>query len=505
MRAADYLPIRALVVVTACLVSLATGCSLPRQPEHQEIGELGRFEAYQPADDMRRIMIGAPHGTAEPTAVEYAEWLSQRTGAGLIVAYGFGARRLPVVRPLVVSTSVIPPSDNPLRRTSIYREFKQLLEQTGGGKVNFYVGVRLAADESDLESIEIATSGFSFEQLSVLKEFYQRIRNRELQGASVPKIPVAMEPLDRISWQVSGIKHHGVLMSAERGINIRLPTRITAEPFRTAYKQVLAKWVSVALNLARHSPSSIPRVEVKLMDHGRIEFIPSRRQRKGVVIAAPHGTFDEHTAGIVRQISYRTGMAAVIANGFTPTETPGWRINVNRPSERHYPGGGIEIGSGRAKAVYDIFRETVLKASQGELKLHVDIHQNGTQRDIEVATIGISADEARRIKSIYHGARDLVLASASRVAAVDLRIEPIDEIEIGAWAAKAGGILGLAKKSLHFELPLYETLGTAKARDAYSRILVRLLNGASALLVNPAKKAPGRADAKMTASNVTAK
>jgi hypothetical protein len=36
-----------------------------------------------------------------------------------------------------------------------------------------------------------------------------------------------------------------------------------------------------------------------------------------------------------------------------------------------------------------------------------------------------------------------------------LFIEPLDAIEIGAWPAKASGILTVAKKSLHFELPLY--------------------------------------------------
>ena len=232
---------------------------------------------------------------------------------------------------------------------------------------------------------------------------------------------------------------------------------------------------------------SLPRVEVTVMDYGRIEFMPPGKQWQGVVIAAPHGSFDEHTAEIVRQISYRTGIAAVIANGFTPTETPGWRINVNRPSERHYPGGELEIVSARARKVYDVFSKVVLAASQGALKLYVDIHQNGTQRDIEVATVGISPEDARAIKNSFRRIRDVVLEGLAQPKPVDLRIEPIDELQIGAWAAKAHGILGLADKSLHFELPLHETLGTAAARAAYGRILELLLAGASELLTHRAK------------------
>jgi hypothetical protein len=61
-------------------------------------------------------------------------------------------------------------------------------------------------------------------------------------------------------------------------------------------------------------------------------------------------------------------------------------------------------------------------------------------------------------------------------------IEPIDSIEIGAWAAKAQGILGLAQKALHFEFPLYATLDSSKARDAYKDILTLLLNRVAATL-----------------------
>ena len=55
---------------------------------------------------------------------------------------------------------------------------------------------------------------------------------------------------------------------------------------------------------------------------------------------------------MAKQISQQTGLAAVIAKGFTPTECAGWRINVNRPTERRYPAGEIEIDSKRAKEVY---------------------------------------------------------------------------------------------------------------------------------------------------------
>ena len=57
---------------------------------------------------------------------------------------------------------------------------------------------------------------------------------------------------------------------------------------------------------------------------------------------------------------------------------------------------------------------------------------------------------------------------------VALLIEPLDAIEIGAWPVKANGILTVANKSLHFELPLYTLFRTEESRVVYARILSEL-------------------------------
>jgi hypothetical protein len=239
----------------------------------------------------------------------------------------------------------------------------------------------------------------------------------------------------------------------------------------------------VALALAQKELAFVRQIDVEVTEYGRIESIPSVGGWTGIVLAAPHGSFDEHTAEIARGISERAGVAAVIARGFTPTETPGWRINVNRPTERHYPGGEIEIRSARAREVYEKFREAVFRAARGPLSLYIDIHQNGRERDIEVATLGVSAAEAAVTKQIYRELRDQALANAGDVRPVELRIEPLDPVQIGAWAAKAHGILPLARKALHFEFPLYETLERVEARAAYGRILECLVRGVAGSLL----------------------
>ena len=74
----------------------------------------------------------------------------------------------------------------------------------------------------------------------------------------------------------------------------------------------------------------------------------------------------------------------------------------------------------------------------------------------------------QEIKKTYQKIRDENLVSTPEVDLVPLFIEPLDTIEIGAWPAKAGGILTIAKKSLHFELPLY-TLFERRRAEAYMR------------------------------------
>ncbi|HXF76235.1 MAG TPA: hypothetical protein VNN13_09110 [Methylomirabilota bacterium] len=214
--------------------------------------------------------------------------------------------------------------------------------------------------------------------------------------------------------------------------------------------------------------------EVTFLALGKIEIVPAQ-QKVGVVIGAPHGTFDFYTERAAREICFRTGVAGVIATGFTPTETgDGWRINVNRPSERHASLTLREKETARASVVYKHFKDSVLRAAQGSLALYIDIHQNGGSR-IEVASVGISRTEASFIKRTYHTLRDQALAERPGMVPVELAIEPLDEIEVGAWAAKTNGILSVAKRSLHFELPSDGVMASSHQRAIYTSILSELI------------------------------
>jgi hypothetical protein len=460
------------LVLTATLV-LWSGCSLQRPLQSESIDGLGRIEYRKAQTRFSGTVVGVAHGTSEPAAVSYASAIADATGAGIVIAYGFGSKRVAVTRPLERTEALksLPPQQR--SRVSIYPEFKTLLQKSAEGPIKFYVGVRVARKSADLKRIEVATTGFSFAQAKLLKEAFVQIRDRELHGKHLDNFDIALDPPDRLSWSTEGLKHHGVLMLADKGLSVWLPSALADEAAQRAYTSILVEWVHTAIAMATKI-TALPQVRVTRLRYGKFELIPSAGERKGIVVAAPHGTFDAYTAGMVRRICSRTGVAAVIATGFTPTESnDGWRINVNRPTELRIDTSGREIKTERAKLTYEHFKRSVLGAARGNLNLYVDIHQNGGAR-IEVATVGVSKTEARTIKEIFYALRDQMLGGEPDMAMVDLAIEPVDELEVGAWAAKTNGILTVARRSLHFELPA-ALMASARQRDIYTVIIGKLV------------------------------
>ena len=475
--AVSYLPTigasRWLVVAVALV--LWSGCSLLQPLQSSSMGDLGYFEFRDADPASGGVVVGAPHGSAEAGAIDFANSIRDRLGASLIIAHNFRSKRIPVERPLVYSSPIVWRTSNGAPRGSAYPEFVKIINSTISGPLEFYVGVRVAEDASVAPRMEAATAGLSFEQVKLLELAYTRIRDRLSENLPLSKVDIALNPLDDISWNVSGVKYHGVLMLANKGLILRLPKSLTTSPYRALYREIVAEWVGEAAMMARNGPVNFPAVASQKLPYGRIDTIASKKNLRGIVLAAPHGSFDWYTSDLVEEMSYRTSLPAVLTRGFTPTECGGWRINVNRPTERRYPNDTIERVTERSKDVYSKFSQTVFKMSRGPLKLYVEMHQNGTEDAIEVATVGITREQARAIKSAYQDIRDRVLRDRPETAKVELLIEPLDQVAIGAWAAKEQGVLRFARSSLHFELPVQRLFYRDKSRRAYTRIFAELI------------------------------
>jgi hypothetical protein len=227
-------------------------------------------------------------------------------------------------------------------------------------------------------------------------------------------------------------------------------------------------------------PLDIGTVVPVELERGRIAgFFSVRQGRQGAVVAAPHGSSDPHTGSITADVAQRTGFGVVIATGFTleadTHEGPGRRFQVNRPTEG-VPGRppSAEIETASARRVYAEFERHVLEAAAGPLMFYAEIHGNGrreTAGRIEVATVGVTVDDARVLRALFERVRDCRLVDGV-APALDVLVEPSDHLWYTASAAKRGGILRLPRRALHIEIPKG---ARTEWRELYTAVLAAFL------------------------------
>ncbi len=461
------------LLMSALLAAIA-GCAVKQSTSSYEISQLGRFEYREPKPGMSGVVVGAPHGGTAPATAALAHLISESTGAGFVAAYGFKSKQISVEQPVVRSYPYRTVAGGPSQRRSVFVEFKDILRRMTHGSLDFYFGIRHRPAAEAGDRMQVIASGFTFEEAKIIKQSFTAQRDRVVGARAIEKLSISMDPLEAISWQAPGLSHHGVLMVAERGLSVRIPEKFLSADYLSVYGDIFSAWVRDIENLVNDRSRLLPQVEVTVMDLGRIDLVPSRKGIAGVVIGAPHGSYDEYTAEFAKQLGFRTSLATVIARGFTPTEAGGWRINVNRPSEMNYLS-KREVNSPRSRKIFDAFKQIVVDAAGGDLRLYFDVHQYGADNTIQIATVGVDSRQALHIKREYNRVRDHLLSENAGVDRVELLIEPLDKIEIGAWAAKYSGILSVARKSLHIELPLHSALRNQAHREIYTKAIAELL------------------------------
>jgi hypothetical protein len=218
-----------------------------------------------------------------------------------------------------------------------------------------------------------------------------------------------------------------------------------------------------------------PRARVPPAQRGHFEAL---RGVPGLVVAAPHGSYDTGTDAIVRDLAAGTGWSAVVAKGFTRIDEEHRRFSVNRPTEgRPSAGPAGEVETEAARQVFAAYRRHVLDVAQGKLRLYVEVHGHAhpeaTDR-IEIATVGVRTEEARALKTLLEQACD---ARRLRFA---IAIEGIDRLRYMAAAAKRRGLLAAAPRALHVELP---RAARTTDREAATSMLADLLSRSPALLL----------------------
>jgi hypothetical protein len=216
--------------------------------------------------------------------------------------------------------------------------------------------------------------------------------------------------------------------------------------------------------------------------------IQVEKGRPGIVLAAPHGTSDSATDLMGRELAKLTGFSLVVVTGYTNVDAGGRRYNVNRPTESQ-PGAAarLEVDTEPARQVYQTYRRQVTEVSQGPLRLYVELHGNMRPESagrMEIATVGVSRDDAWRLKALLEMIRDARLPAEGEVPRLDVWMEPLDTLWYTASAAKQSGMLAQTRLALHIELP---RAARTTYREAYTTVLADFLIQSAALLLPPAR------------------
>jgi len=205
--------------------------------------------------------------------------------------------------------------------------------------------------------------------------------------------------------------------------------------------------------------------------------------RPGVVIGALHGASDHGTDIMGRDLARLTGFSLVVATGFSYLDGDDRGFNV-RPTES-VPGTSarLEGETAEARRVSEAYRRHVHDAAQGPLRLYVEVHGNAGKDStgrVEIATVGLSREEAWQLKTLFELIRDAHLSAGGAAPRLDVWIESLDPLRSTASAAKQVGMLAASERALHIELPW---LARTSSRDVYTGLVGDFLVQSAAVLI----------------------
>lgn len=242
----------------------------------------------------------------------------------------------------------------------------------------------------------------------------------------------------------------------------------------------LLRGVAFLAILAQGCAAARIEPEVLVRPSGPLAF---QKGRPALVIGAPHGRSDAGTDRISVELARRTGFGLVVAT-YADLDSGHRRLNVNRPTEGAQGASpSEEVATAEARQVYEAYVGRVKDVAQGPLLLYVELHGNGRKESdgrIEIATVGVSREEAWRLRTLLELIRDAHLGGKREVPRLDVLVEPLDRLYYTASAVKQGGILRLPRRAIHIELP---RVARTSGREAYTDVFADFLSQAAGLLL----------------------
>lgn len=178
----------------------------------------------------------------------------------------------------------------------------------------------------------------------------------------------------------------------------------------------------------------------------------STATRKGLLVTAPHGEFDNNTREIALDVCEQIDSECMVVMA---GQDSGVRLNVNRPTEGARNACEDETLSMNGRTVFSIYHQQVVKRILRDgMRVYVEIHGNarpirsGTKGKIQVSTNKLTSNQISAIKSVFDRMKDDVPGFQD----VDVLVEPIDDVPLDGDCSKQIGLMATPRKSVHIEL-----------------------------------------------------
>ena len=151
--------------------------------------------------------MGAPHGGCRQQRQPWRMRLAIELAPGSSQPMAFDPTAVAVALPLVRTTPYQTAPRDAAKRRSVCGKFKQTVRDIAGDEIDFYLEYCSQVSRDGAEPLQVASSGFSLEELKIIKQSYLEIRDRLIGTHSLQRLPMSISPLEVLAGthQQSGI------------------------------------------------------------------------------------------------------------------------------------------------------------------------------------------------------------------------------------------------------------------------------------------------------------